>query len=602
MRVKLIQILIGIVLVGALIAPSCANTSTPPSGGAKDTIPPIMVGSTPLPNSTNFSRIPKKNNIIITFNEYVVVKDPQKNFYLSPPTSKRIQAKIKGKSVVFTFQDTLAENTTYNIDLGSGIVDNNEGNPFPRMSFAFSTGDSIDSVYTSGTVLDAKTMYPKENITVMLYKDLSDSAVFNQLPVAAGKSDKWGYFTIRNIKPGGYRVYAVEDLNNNNRYDPGEESIGFLDSLFVADSVMREDRPELLSYDEKDTTGIMSRPSAMQISLFKELSTKQFIRENVRLSKRGAYIKFNAPYVQIDSLEIGGIDPKGVIQEFNIMRDSLSLWFTQSGEIQDTLFFRIKYHKSVDSLSGLIPSWEEFKMSPYKKKYEKDRYGNTVEKLDTSARYEVFMSGETIEQDGITIEFNYPLLKAPFDSIEYYHISAKQQRGKEEFTITQDSTNIRRYYLKQKGGYLKGYEYVFKLPHKMFIDINGLAADSLEKKVTLPNNDNLSSLTLVVEGVEGPHIVELISEKRDKVYRKYHIDSPTNLLFPYLRAGNYSIRITEDKNRNGILDTGSLLEKRQPEKVILVKFGNTSTDKDYLLNIPEKMEIEQSLNISSLFK
>ncbi len=601
-RSTYIILVICLTLVSMLFAPSCANTSTPPSGGPKDTIPPTLDETVPLPNSTNVSVLPKKNSVILTFSEFVVLKDPASNFYVSPPLGKRVQPKIKGKSVVLTFQDTLSENTTYSIDLGDGIADNNEGNIFPRMSFAFSTGDHVDSIYTSGTVLDAKTQFPKEKITVVLHTDPSDSAVFNLLPVAAAKSDKWGYFTIRNIKPGAYRVYAIDDLNNNNKYDPGEESVAFLDSLFVADSVMRADRPELLSYDPKDTSGIMSRPSAMQLNLFKEHSSKQYIKENVRLSKRSAYIKFNAPYVKIDTLQIAGIPDDKIIREFNIMEDSLSLWFNDQGEIQDTLQFRIKYHKTDDSLQTLVSTWEEFKMMPYKKKFQENKFGKQVEVLDSIARYKVSMTSETIEQEGITIEFDYPLIKAPFDSIQYYHITAKQQRGAEAYTVTPDSTNIRKFYIKPSGEFISGYEYHLKIPHRIFVDINGNPADSLVKKVTLPNNDDLSTLFLSLENVNGEYIVELISEKRDRVFRTYHVSESGQLKFPYLQKGKFSIRITEDRNRNGILDTGSILEKRQPERVILYKFGNTATDKDYILEIPERTELEQTIDITQLFK
>ena len=589
------------VVLATLFAPSCANTSTPPSGGPKDTIPPIMEESVPLPNTTNYSIYPKKNSIVLTFNEFVVLKDPASNFFVSPPLKKRIMPKIKGKSVVLTFQDTLQENTTYSIDLGAGIADNNESNPFPRMSFAFSTGDHIDSIYTSGTVVDASTMFPKEKITILFHTDPSDSAVFNLLPVAAAKSDKWGYFTVRNIKPGAYRVFAIEDVNNNNKYDPELESIAFLDSLFVADSVMRADRPELLSYEEKDTAGIMSRPSAMQLNLFKELSSRQYIRENKRLTKRSAYIKFNAPYVKIDTLEIKEIADSKIIREFNVMEDSLSLWFNDQGEIADTLNFKIKYWKTDDSLGTLVSSWEEFKMMPYTKKFEENKFGRKVEKLDTVCKYDVKMTSESIEQDGITLEFSFPLIQAPFDSISYYHITAKQQIGSEPYTITQDSTNIRRYFIKPTGEFVKGNEYVLKIPHRVFVDINGNPCDSLVKKVTLPNDDNLSTLSLSMENVDGNYIVELISEKRDKIFRTYRIKESCTLNFPYLRKGKFSIRITEDQNNNGILDTGSLLQKRQPERVILYKFGTTNTDKDYILEIPERTELEQSIDISALF-
>jgi hypothetical protein len=145
---------------------------------------------------------------------------------------------------------------------------------------------------------------------------------------------------------------------------------------------------------------------------------------------------------------------------------------------------------------------------------------------------------------------------------------------------------------------LAGYEYFLKVPHRKFKDINGFYNDSTEVKVTLPNDDNLSTLLLVMRNVNNKYIVDLLNEKRDKVLRSYIIEDDTTLPFPYLKAGKYSIRITEDLNRNGIVDTGILLEKKQPEKVRFYKLE----DGTFLIDIPEKMEIEQNIDVAEMFK
>ena len=135
------------------------------------------------------------------------------------------------------------------------------------------------------------------------------------------------------------------------------------------------------------------------------------------------------------------------------------------------------------------------------------------------------------------------------------------------------------------------------VPHRKFQDINGFWNDSLDVKVSLPNDDKLSQLKLNLTSVKNKYIVDLLNEKRDNVLRSFIIDSDTELVFPYLKAGKYSIRITEDKNRNGIVDTGVLLEHRQPEKVLFYKLS----DGTFILEIPEMSEIEQAIDLAEMF-
>lgn len=590
------------VLAFSLLSPSCANTTTPPSGGPKDTLAPVMVSTTPLMESTNFPVEPKKSHLTFEFNEYVVLKEAPKNIFLSPPLKTRPQAKIKGKSIVVSFQDSLMANTTYTLDLGQAVADNNEGNFFPKYVFCFSTGNEIDSIYSSGTVVNAKTMLPLDKITILFHTDPSDSAVFKILPTAAAKTDSWGYFSIRNIKPGAYHVYAIDDQNNNNKYDPESESIAFLDSLYIADKVMRDSLPALNFYDIKDTVNCLARPSDMQLYLFKEVSSRQFLKNKGRLGKRMAFVTFSAPYVHIDSLSFEGIDDSKLITQYNVTRDSLAIWINDPKPVPDTLILSLKYLKTDDSTKVLTPTVETLKLAAPKKKYTKDRYGDNVEVIDTVAKYTLTANPENVEQDGFVLEFEYPLSIAPFDSILFSYVTPKQQVKKEGFKIEPDSTNIRRFVIRPDNPLVVGNEYILKIPHRLFFDINGLPCDSLEKKVMLPTDDNLSSISLEMKEVNDNYIVELISEKRDKVYRMYRISDNTTLLFPYLKAGKYSIRVTQDKNRNGLIDTGSLLEKKQPEKVLLYKIGTGSGSDSYLLDVPERMELTQTINLSEMFK
>ena len=205
---------------------------------------------------------------------------------------------------------------------------------------------------------------------------------------------------------------------------------------------------------------------------------------------------------------------------------------------------------------------------------------------------------ENVEQNGFVIEFKYPLVESAFDSVTFRSLNPRQQEARGKFTVTQDTLNLRKYVIRPEEEFLPGYEYFLNIPGHKFKDINGFYNDSLEVKVTLPNDETLSTLSLVMSNVNNKYIVDLLNEKRDKVIRSFIIDSDQTLLFPYLKAGKYSIRLTEDVNRNGIVDTGNLLEKKQPEKVMFYKLENGNT----LIDIPEKMELSQSLDVGEMFK
>jgi len=160
------------------------------------------------------------------------------------------------------------------------------------------------------------------------------------------------------------------------------------------------------------------------------------------------------------------------------------------------------------------------------------------------------------------------------------------------------SLNLRKYTIFPQEKLQSGWEYYLKVPHRKFSDINGFYNDSTEVKVTLPSDDKLSSMSLVLSNVNNKYIVDLLNEKRDNVLRSFIIDKDGTLLFPYLKAGKYSIRFTEDVNRNGLVDTGNLLERKQPEKVLFYTLENGNS----LIDIPEMVELEQKIDVGEMFK
>ena len=195
------------------------------------------------------------------------------------------------------------------------------------------------------------------------------------------------------------------------------------------------------------------------------------------------------------------------------------------------------------------------------------------------------------------MEFKYPVVKEAFDSLVFRSINPRQQETIGKYTVTQDSLNLRRYVIRPTEKLQAGWEYFLKVPHRKFTDINGFYNDSTEVKVSLPSDDKLSSISVVMTGVDNKYIVDLLDEKRTNILRSYIIENDQTLLFPYLKAGKYAIRITEDINRNGLVDTGNLLEHRQPEKVMFYKLD----DGQFLIDIPEMTELEQNIDLNAMF-
>ncbi len=576
---------------------SCANTTGAPTGGPKDTIPPVVVATFPDSNATNVAM--EKTEIIITFDEYVQIKDANKNIFLSPPQKKRPKTKIKGKSIVVTFPENLDSSKTYTLNFGPAIADNNEGNILQNYAFSFSTGNSIDSMLYSGTVLDYATLLPQKEIAVALYSQPKDSSVMNTLPDAITKTDEWGYFCFRNLKPAPYALFAFKDDNNNNLYEPGTEIIGFLDSLIVPTVVMEPGLTQLATYDMKDTLNCLGRPSETDVYIFREKPTMQYITSYERVSRRGAFIKFNAPDVIIDSFAIRGVKNENILKQYNQTYDSLAFWINMAVKLPDTLRLGIKYHKT-DSLGKNVPTVEELLLvAPFEKKDDKkkeNRDGMPKEREDL-LKFNLLADPKMVEQTGYVFEFPEPLAVAKFDTLSFTTSTPKGIKTNEAFSVKQDSLNIRRYVLSPKEPLKPGNDYELRIPQAAFTDINGFTNDSTYNKLILPTDDKLSSITLELTNVDARYIVELINDTRNKVFRKYIINEDKVLLFPYLSKGNYSIRITEDKNSNELLDPGSLLERRQPEMVRLYSLP----DGNDVIVLEEKMDIEQSIDVGVLF-
>ena len=593
---KYIPLIPAALVLGAMMFPSgCANTTTPPSGGAKDSIPPILVKTSPLPGAVNVPT--HKTQVKFTFDEYVVVKDAN-NIFLSPPLEKKPKYKISGKSIVVSFESDLDSNTTYTLDITGAVADNNEGNMYEGFTLVFSTGSQIDSMCMTGLIQDCNTLMPVKGATVLLYKDQADSAIFLHRPDAAAKTDDWGFFSVRNIKDTVYRVYALKDANNNNIYEPDNESVGFLDEPYRPLTVFNDSIYEFKKFNMKDTALCLARKTDVELNLFREKPSKQFIVKKERVGARTAYLTFMAPDAKVNAMKIRGLPAEKLISQFNPQKDSLELWVNDQRKMPDTLQLQINYDKT-DSLGNLVPTDELVKLALDKAKRAEMQKSSQrdIKHEDTIAVFKNEVDPTTVEQYGFKVEFKYPLIQESWDSLTFRSVNPRQQEKMEQYTVTRDPHNLRVYTIMPRESLQPGFDYSLKIPYRKFRDVNGYYNDSTVMKVTLPTDEKLSSISFELSHVKNRYIIDLLSEKRDKVIRSFTVDADQTVLFPYVKAGKYCVRITEDRNGNGLVDTGSILEHRQPEKVMFFKVKD-----QFLIDIPERTEYVQQLDMEELFK
>lgn len=318
-----------------------------------------------------------------------------------------------------------------------------------------------------------------------------------------------------------------------------------------------------------------------------------------RVGLRTAYLTFMAPEAVIHDMRIKGLPREKLISQFNPQRDSLELWVNDQRKMPDTLKLLLKYDKT-DTTGKLLPTEEEVKLAigkelraelMKKESVRNRKHEDTIAVMTTKA------DATTVEQYGYEIEFKYPLIESAWDSLKFRSVNPRQQESKGKVRVVQDSTNLRHFNIYPEEKLMPGFDYYLKIPYRRFRDVNGFYNDSTELKVTLPNDEKLSSITLELSNVRNKYILDLLTEKRDKVVRSFIVDKDCSVVYPYLKTGNYCIRITEDLNRNNLVDTGVLLEHRQPEKVRFFK-----VEDQFLIKVLERAEMVWQIDMEEMFR
>ena len=361
--------ILAVVLLATLCR--CARQAAP-QGGPRDSLPPKVVTMTPAFGTTHF----KDKRILIEFDEYVQLEDQQKEFFTSPFMEQKPVLSIRGRSVQIDLKEDLDSNRTYALDFGSSVVDNNEGNPYVGLRYVFSTGGEIDSLLMSGYTVDAQKGDTLGKVFLLFFDAKADSipaydsTIVNSKPLSVARSYPNGIFIAENLKPMDYRIYALEDNNNNMRYEPGVDRVAFLDTVF---NPLREPAFDIW-YDT--SRRYMQADPQLMMRLFKEIPSKrQTYTGASRPQSNRVTLMFSAPFPQIDTLVFEGFDPSKILTEYvTPRRDTMTLWFDAiEEEMPDTLRGRLVYRKH-DSTGVLQSAGQDLAIAwrrPAKKEKEK---------------------------------------------------------------------------------------------------------------------------------------------------------------------------------------------------------------------------------------
>ena len=507
-----------ILLLSLLVFNSCARRGTP-EGGPLDEDPPRFVSASPANYSINFD----SEEIRINFDEYIRLEEAQNQIIISPPMELRPEITPMGgasRQVRINLVDTLLPNTTYAINFGRSIVDNNEGNPLNYFRYVFSTGQYIDSLQVSGAIRDAYQASPDPFISIMLYEmdsTYTDSVVYNQTPrYMTNTLDSAITFQLENLKEGRYQLVAMQDLNNNYKFNPATEKIAFLDEPIniPTDSLF------LLNLFREELAFATTRPALQGqqhiIIGYEGVPNPEELQVNVLPPNPSDFTTTITQDRQTDTLHLW--------YKPDLERDSL-LIHVNTPQFQDTLTLRLRPSQR-DSLmfsfepSGTLEMNQQLKLLPT----------IPLQDIDDSLI-------SLVDRDTLPVSFN-----TVYDTF------------RNEIIFDFEKQAEQRYALQVLPG--------------AFTDFFGTRNDTLSAEFSTRALSEYGTVTMNIQNLENfPVIVQLTNEDYE-VLDELFSDAETSFSFEFLRPGNYYIRLIYDQNANRQWDTGNFLEKRQPEEMI----------------------------------
>lgn len=537
------------------MASACANRGFGPQGGPRDTIPPTIISERPANGSLNFN----SDNVIIGFNEYIRLNKIQENVLMSPPQAQAPEIRAIGKRLLIKFTEPLKDSTTYTINFGRAICDNNEQVPLVGYSYAFSTGNKLDSLAMLGQVINAEDLNPISGLTVGIHPAGEEELFSTQQFMRISLTDSLGEFAVKNIRPGEYNIYALQDISRDFMYQPGE-GLAFIDDAII---------PTIRTEYHTDSDSVVHghqywEPADLVLWFFRENKQKHYFQRAIRAEKHKFQLIFGAPQDSLPKLKaIGEVDwlQHSLIQA-NSTNDTITIWLTDSTAMIDSIYAEMTYKKT-DSLYQLQDQTDTIK-AIYKAPNVTAKTLSKIMRRDQSKPLDMKLNARSVLQanDTLTLSFGAPVDSVCADSIHLCYVIDSVETPI-PVRIEECDANHFRYHLIAE--LKQNFNYVLRIDSAAFKDVYKHATKPLTTKFKLRPLEEYSTIRIITPNYSPQMRLQLLNDK-DKVLKEVPA-SKDGVLFEYLEPRNYYLRMYLDLDGNGKWTTGDWSTKRQPEPV-----------------------------------
>ena len=579
----------------ALAVAACASIGRP-EGGPRDEKAPEFVRSTPMPGEVNVDR----GRIDIFFNENIKLEDASNKIVVSPAQAQSPAISSNGRRLSVEFRDSIVPDATYTIDFSDAIRDLNEGNILDNFAIDFSTGPTIDSLRISGMVFEARTLEPAQGMVVGVYSDLSDTALTTMPMERVAKTNQYGQFTIRGLKPGEYRIFAIDDRNHDWHWDRSE-NVAF-STVTVSPEVVPVEVSDTLA-SSTGTDSIVTRtayhylPDDVLLTWFTEKYKPQYLRDYERTDRRRVTMKFGSVSDTLPEITVVNGPAQGrMLSDISILEarqglDSLVYWIRDTAVVaQDSLLVSARYQKT-DTLGQLAWTTDTLKLfvrgatrqaekeaakkwADEQKKREKEQKefpDSVFPPLTPAVEYVDLKFTSSGTQDlnmPAILESATPL--AAIDST-LWRLEIKADTlwiPAPTYTLRPDSSNVRRYLLEVP--WAEGAQYRFVADSAAMTDIYGHVNKPAQTELkTKAMNDYGNIIFDIADIGQIPDSASLVVELLDKQDKPVKTKTVTgnSVTFDFVNPDTYYARAYIDLNRNGEWDTGVVADSIQPEDV-----------------------------------
>ena len=574
------------VLSCLLLAVGCARMGSP-DGGWYDDDPPRVVSSTPADQATDVTT----QKITILFDEYIKLADPSQNVIVSPPQLEMPEIQAKGKKIVVELKDSLKPNTTYTIDFSDAISDNNEENPMGNFTYTFSTGEHIDTFEVAGYVLNASNLEPVKGSSVGLYNNLADSVFRKEPLMRISRTDGTGRFVIKGVAPGEYRVYALQDADNDFKFTQKSEMIAFSHQTYKP-YAKPDIRQDTIWRDTLHIDNILQvpythfYPDDIIMMAFQEVQTDRYLlKQPDRTDADRIKLFFSYGNEQLPVIKGLNFDADSAfVVEYNEKKDSLIYWLRDTTLInQDTLALSMEYMMT-DSMGVLVSQtdtieviaktsyvkrqkekqkeYEKWEKEQEKKKKREEPYDSIYPITPLELKFNIPASINPTSK--IRLEIPTPLEKADSSAVHLYS-KVDSLWYRVPFVFRQLDAVMRQFEIVAE--WQPETEYSLEIDSAAFVDIYGLASEAVNKGIKSKSLDEFASLVFRLSGVRDTGIVVQLLNREDKCLRQIRTGPDREAAFFYLDPGKFYARAFVDRNGNNLWDTGNYDEDLQPEEI-----------------------------------